>query len=90
MKIYYGLGGNPYWPKVVFSGLLNGVGGVDRLINGAWKPGRIIGMNGLTYNLDANPANYNDFEIRVYDATGVLYPGTFKFQYPTSCGGQCS
>jgi hypothetical protein len=92
MRIYWGAGGNPFWPKLLFAGLLNGVSGVDRLVDGAWKPGRIIGMGGLTYNLDVqNNNNRNDFEIRVYDADKNLYPGTFKFTYPLAqCGDQCN
>lgn len=33
-KLYFGFGGNPYWPKIMFTGLLNGVSRVDRLIDG--------------------------------------------------------
>ena len=44
--------GSLWAPKLLFSGLLNGIGGVERKINGVWNAGRKSGHKGLAYNLD--------------------------------------
>jgi Cellulose binding domain len=92
INIAFIMGANAFWSAISITHLLNGIHGVDYMLNGVWTAAVMDADLGDDYVVLPTVSGGTQYQIRVHDVTGQLINGgrIYSFSFPVSCGTQCT
>ena len=78
------------WLPIIVTHLENGVHGVEALVEGQWRAGKMVADNGQVYELPAGVKA--PYKIRIYDSAEKLINNgrIYSFNFPAECGTLCN
>ena len=78
------------WLPIIFSHLEHGIHGVEALVEGQWRAGKMVADNGQVYELPAGVKA--PYKIRIYDSAEKLINNgrIYSFNFPAECGTLCN